>query len=45
MHGFTVDENDRKMSKSIGNVVDPAVITDGGKNTDKDPAYGADVLR
>ena len=35
-HGFTVDENGRKMSKSIGNVVSPQkVIND----------LGADVLR
>jgi len=35
-HGFVVDENGRKMSKSLGNVVEPdTVITQ----------YGADVLR
>ncbi|MDQ4088263.1 MAG: isoleucine--tRNA ligase, partial [Pseudomonadota bacterium] len=35
-HGFTLDETGRKMSKSIGNVVDPlAVIRDNG----------ADILR
>jgi isoleucyl-tRNA synthetase len=33
------------MSKSLGNVVDPAVIIKGGKNQQKEPAYGADVLR
>lgn len=33
------------MSKSIGNVVDPAVIIDGGKDTHKNPSYGVDVLR
>ncbi|XP_074651245.1 isoleucine--tRNA ligase, mitochondrial-like [Tubulanus polymorphus] len=44
-HGFTVDEDGRKMSKSIGNVVDPQVICNGGKNKSKNPAFGADVLR
>jgi isoleucyl-tRNA synthetase len=44
-HGFTLDEKGRKMSKSLGNVVDPAVLVDGGKNEKQDPAYGADVLR
>lgn len=34
--GFTVDENGRKMSKSIGNVIDPNEIAD---------TLGADVLR
>ncbi len=37
MHcGFTVDEQGRKMSKSLGNGVDPAEVVD---------TYGADVLR
>ncbi len=44
-HGFTLDEQGRKMSKSIGNVVDPQVVIDGGKNLKQEPAYGADVLR
>ncbi|KFN45216.1 hypothetical protein N790_10295 [Arenimonas malthae CC-JY-1] len=35
-HGFTVDAQGRKMSKSIGNVVDPQKVND---------ALGADVLR
>ena len=35
-HGFIVDENGRKMSKSLGNVVDPQ------KEIDK---YGADIIR
>jgi isoleucyl-tRNA synthetase len=35
-HGFTLDQNGRKMSKSVGNVIDPlAVIRDSG----------ADILR
>ena len=44
-HGFTLDEKGRKMSKSLGNVVDPAVLVEGGKNEKQDPPYGADVLR
>ena len=35
-HGFVLDEQGRKMSKSLGNVVDPAVVI---------KEYGADVLR
>jgi isoleucyl-tRNA synthetase len=35
-HGFTLDQNGRKMSKSVGNVIDPlAIIRDSG----------ADILR
>ncbi|WP_215609589.1 isoleucine--tRNA ligase [Leptothoe spongobia] len=44
-HGFALDENGRKMSKSIGNVVDPYEIIEGGKNKKQNPPYGADVLR
>jgi isoleucyl-tRNA synthetase len=44
-HGFVLDEQGRKMSKSIGNVVDPEVLIGGGKDQKKEPAYGADVLR
>ncbi len=44
-HGFVLDEKGRKMSKSLGNIIDPMVIMDGGKNPQKDPAYGADVVR
>ncbi len=35
-HGFTLDENGMKMSKSLGNVIDPLDIC---------ARYGADVLR
>lgn len=28
-HGFTLDQNGRKMSKSLGNVISPSQITDG----------------
>ncbi|MBF2026861.1 MAG: isoleucine--tRNA ligase [Oscillatoriales cyanobacterium C42_A2020_001] len=44
-HGFALDEQGRKMSKSLGNVVDPAIIIKGGKNQKEEPPYGADVLR
>jgi isoleucyl-tRNA synthetase len=44
-HGFVLDEQGRKMSKSVGNVVDPQVMILGGKDQKKEPAYGADVLR
>ncbi len=35
-HGFVLDENGKKMSKSLGNVTDPANVTN---------QYGADILR
>jgi isoleucyl-tRNA synthetase len=35
-HGFTVDEQGRKMSKSLGNVIDPLVMVN---------EMGADILR
>lgn len=35
-HGFTVDEQGRKMSKSLGNVIAPSEITD---------TYGAEIIR
>jgi isoleucyl-tRNA synthetase len=44
-HGFVLDEKGQKMSKSLGNVVDPMIIINGGKNEKQEPAYGADVLR
>jgi isoleucyl-tRNA synthetase len=44
-HGFALDEQGRKMSKSLGNVVDPSIVIEGGKNQKQDPPYGADVLR
>ncbi|MCV3217145.1 isoleucine--tRNA ligase [Plectonema radiosum NIES-515] len=44
-HGFTLDEQGRKQSKSLGNVIDPAVIIKGGKNQKEEPPLGADILR
>jgi isoleucyl-tRNA synthetase len=44
-HGFVLDEKGQKMSKSLGNVIDPMLLINGGKNLQTDPAYGADVLR
>lgn len=44
-HGFVLDEKGNKMSKSLGNVVDPMVIIEGGNNKKQDPPYGADILR
>jgi len=44
-HGFVLDEKGFKMSKSVGNVVDPLTVIDGGKNQKTEPPYGADVLR
>ncbi|CAG8494859.1 11034_t:CDS:10 [Ambispora leptoticha] len=44
-HGFILDEKGRKMSKSLGNVVEPKTITQGGKNRQTHPPYGTDILR
>uniref|UniRef100_A0A7N0ZR79 isoleucine--tRNA ligase n=2 Tax=Kalanchoe fedtschenkoi TaxID=63787 RepID=A0A7N0ZR79_KALFE len=44
-HGFVLDEKGLKMSKSLGNVVDPCTVIEGGKNSKESPGYGADVLR
>jgi len=44
-HGFVLDEKGYKMSKSVGNVIDPMMIIGGGNNQKTDPAYGVDVLR
>lgn len=45
VHGFAVDENNNKMSKSIGNVISPEEIVKGKKDGKQKPAYGIDVLR
>ena len=44
-HGFVLDEKGQKMSKSLGNIVDPMVVINGGKDQKKEPPYGADVIR
>ena len=44
-HGFVLDEKGFKMSKSLGNVIDPLQVIEGGNNKKLEPAYGADVLR
>lgn len=31
VHGFATDENGKKMSKSLGNVVDPDIVVNGGQ--------------
>ncbi|CAK9796616.1 Isoleucine--tRNA ligase, mitochondrial [Anthophora plagiata] len=45
VHGFAVDENCLKMSKSVGNVVNPEELLLGGSDLKKKPAYGIDVIR
>ena len=44
-HGFVLDEKGHKMSKSIGNVISPLTIINGGNDKAKEPGYGADTLR
>ncbi len=44
-HGFVLDEKGYKMSKSLGNVVDPNIVIQGGKNQKQEPPYGSDVMR
>ena len=44
-HGFVLDERGLKMSKSLGNVIDPQVVIEGGKNQKEAPGYGGDALR
>uniref|UniRef100_A0A8D0GQK5 isoleucine--tRNA ligase n=1 Tax=Sphenodon punctatus TaxID=8508 RepID=A0A8D0GQK5_SPHPU len=45
VHGFTLGEKGEKMSKSIGNVIDPDVVINGGQDHSKEPPYGADIFR
>jgi isoleucyl-tRNA synthetase len=44
-HGFLLDEKLQKMSKSLGNVIEPSYVIEGGKDKNKAPAYGVDVMR
>lgn len=44
-HGFLLDEKLQKMSKSLGNTIEPTYVIDGGKDKQKAPAYGVDVMR
>lgn len=44
VHGFAIDENACKMSKSQGNVIHPNDITKGNINSGKN-VYGVDTLR
>jgi isoleucyl-tRNA synthetase len=41
-HGFVLDEQGKKMSKSLGNIMSPNDVVSGNK---KQPGYGADVMR
>nr|XP_004670163.1 isoleucine--tRNA ligase, mitochondrial [Jaculus jaculus] len=45
VHGFTLGEKGEKMSKSLGNVINPDAVINGGQDQSKEPPYGADVLR
>ncbi|KAK9498314.1 hypothetical protein O3M35_002975 [Rhynocoris fuscipes] len=45
IHGFTVDSEGRKMSKSLGNVIDPQDIIRGSLKSKRSNALGIDVLR
>ncbi|GAA5931611.1 isoleucine--tRNA ligase ISM1 [Sporobolomyces koalae] len=44
-HGMVLDDKGRKMSKSLGNVISPNTVMQGGKNLKVEPAYGTDLLR
>ena len=39
-----LDEKGFKMSKSLGNVIDPRMVIEGGKNQKLEPPYGANPL-
>ena len=44
VHGFTLDGDGRKMSKSVGNVIHPMDLVKGNENMGI-PAFGVDVVR
>ncbi|RKP38345.1 tRNA synthetases class I-domain-containing protein [Dimargaris cristalligena] len=44
-HGFTLDGTGRKMSKSLGNTMEPNHVIQGGPDKTREPAYGTDTLR
>jgi isoleucyl-tRNA synthetase len=35
-HGFVLDENERKMSKSLGNILEPSMVINGGRSKPKE---------
>jgi isoleucyl-tRNA synthetase len=44
-HGFVMDEKGRKMSKSVGNVIEPSyIIKDGSGKSKRNLGYGVDVM-
>ncbi|KAL5514197.1 hypothetical protein ACEPAG_2285 [Sanghuangporus baumii] len=44
-HGMVLDQEGKKMSKSLGNIISPMTVIRGGKDEKKEPAYGTDALR
>lgn len=44
-HGFVLDEQGKKMSKSLGNVIDPKIVIEGSTGKNASVGYGADTLR
>ncbi|KAL1943823.1 hypothetical protein VTO73DRAFT_3641 [Trametes versicolor] len=43
-HGMVLDEAGKKMSKSLGNIMSPMTVINGGKGKNE-KAYGPDILR